>query len=108
MIKKVGLSLTAGLLILLLATISAVHAAEDWKQEFAKVCGKTQNAMALSPVELKHHITRCDKLAERLDELNGPAGSEKKVYAKRLQMCRDLYVFTLEYRENEKTENNER
>jgi hypothetical protein len=78
-----------------------VFAADDWKQEFAEVCGKTQNAMEFSPGELRSFIDRCTRLEERLDELNGPQGSERKVYATRLKMCRELYIYTLEYREKE-------
>jgi len=77
------------------------YAQDDWKQEFAEVCGKTQNAMELSRDELRSYIDRCNKLEERLDELNGPQGSERKVYATRLKMCKDLYVYTLEFREKE-------
>ncbi|MCK9265227.1 MAG: hypothetical protein M0R18_15695 [Deltaproteobacteria bacterium] len=78
-----------------------VFAAEDWKQEFAEVCGKTQNAMEFSTDELRSFIDRCTRLEERLDELNGPQGSERKVYATRLKMCKELYVYTLEFREKE-------
>jgi hypothetical protein len=73
------------------------YAQGDWKQEFAEVCGKTPRAMELSPDELRGYIDRCNKLENRMHELNGPQGSEKKVYAKRLKMCKDLYVYALEF-----------
>lgn len=76
-----------------------VYARDDWKQEFALVCGQTQNAMELSPDELQNFIDRCNKLESRLHELNGPQGSEKKVYAKRLRMCKDLYAYTLDFKD---------
>lgn len=76
-------------------------AADDWKQEFAEVCGKTQNAMEFSPDELRSFIDHCARLEERLDELNGPQGSERKVYATRLKMCKELYMYTLEFRGKE-------
>ena len=70
----------------------------DWKQEFAEVCAGTQNAMLLSVEELQALVKRCAALEERLDELNGQEGkTERKVYTKRLKMCRDLYQFTLDY-----------
>jgi len=75
-----------------------VNAQGDWKQEYAEVCAKTQNAMTLSVDELKNLIDRCDTLQGRIEELNGPQGSEKKVYSKRLKMCRDLYSFALEFK----------
>ena len=74
----------------------AAYAQGGWKQEFAEVCGNTPKAMEFSPDELRGYIDRCNKLESRIHELNGPQGSEKKVYAKRLKMCKDLYVYALE------------
>ena len=60
------------------------YAQQDWKQEYATVCSKTQNAMNLSSKELRDYVERCDKLQERINELNGSEGaSGKKVYTKR-------------------------
>ena len=74
---------------------------EDWKQEFAEICAMTQNAMELSVAELKDRVERCDKLQERINKLEGPrADTERKVFTKRLKMCRELYQFTLEYKEH--------
>ena len=77
------------------------YAKDDWKQEFAEVCRKTQNAMDLTPEELQGYIDRCNNLESRIQGLNGSHVSEKKVYTKRLKMCKDLYVYTLEFREKE-------
>ncbi len=69
----------------------------DWQTEFDEVCSKTNDAASLSAAEVKTLIDRCDSLKpviEKLDE------STKKVYLKRLQMCRDMLVFTLESKEN--------
>lgn len=74
-----------------------VHAQDDWKNEFDDVCSKTQDAMILSPDELKNLIARCDKLkpvVEKLDE------TQRKVFLKRLKLCRDLFSFVLESKEN--------
>lgn len=81
---------------------STAYAQSDWKEEFADVCGKTRIAMELSVEELRSYIERCNRLEDRLHELNGPGGSEKKVYGHRLKMCRNLYVYTLSFREEEK------
>ena len=105
--KKIILFTFIGLLFLsytnvnnLTGNLGIAHAQQDWKEEFAAVCSKTQNAMTLSVAELKDLIDRCDKLEERLDELDGmQGGSARKVYTKRLKMCRNLYKFTLEYKE---------
>ena len=72
------------------------YAQEDWKSDFETVCSKTQDAMLFSPEELKKLIARCDALQpviERLDE------SQRKVYGKRLKLCRDLLVFVLDSKE---------
>ena len=72
------------------------HALEDWRKEFDDICGKTQDAMTFNPEELKGLVTRCDTirpLIEKLDE------TQRKVYLRRLQMCRDLFAFALESKE---------
>ena len=75
---------------------------QDWKEEFGAVCGETQGAASLSIEKLQEYINRCDKLQDRLDELNGGNGStEKKVYARRLKMCRDVYEYTLQFKNRE-------
>jgi hypothetical protein len=66
---------------------------DDWKKEFEDVCSQTQDAMSFTPDELKGFIGRCDALKPRIEKLDE---SQKKVYLKRLQMCRDLFAFTLE------------
>lgn len=81
------------------ALISVATAQEDWKQEFESICAMTQDAMALSKDELSDLVERCDKLKSRIDQLDE---SSRKVYRKRLQLCRDLYAYALQYkRENE-------
>jgi len=75
------------------------YAQNDWKQAYADTCRETQNAMSLSADELTDKINRCDKLLDRIHELDGPNGTERKVYTKRLKMCRELYLFALQYKE---------
>lgn len=69
------------------------YAAEVWRAEFDEVCAKTQDAMALSKEELQGFINRCDRLKPRIETLEE---TEKKVFLKRLKMCRDLYQYVLE------------
>jgi len=69
-----------------------VFAQEDWKGEFEDVCSKTQDAMTFSADELKNLIVRCDKLKPLIDKLDE---SPRKVYLRRLQLCKDLFVFVL-------------
>jgi hypothetical protein len=70
----------------IVGTLSNAYAQQDWKQEYSTVCAKTQNAVTLSAEELKDYIERCDVLHD----------------AKRLKMCRDIYEFTLEYKNMKK------
>ncbi len=71
-------------------------AAQDWKKEFEEVCAKTQDAMALPLDELRTLVARCDRLKPQIEGLDE---SQRKVYSRRLQVCRDLYQFVLDSRE---------
>jgi hypothetical protein len=73
----------------------AADADEGWKAEFAEVCSKTQDAMALTSDELRSLVARCEKLKPLLDRLDEPV---RKVYTRRVQACRDLYQFVLDSR----------
>jgi hypothetical protein len=76
-----------------------VCAGDDWKKEFEDICNKTDNSMSLPTEELKSLVARCDKLKSVIDAQDE---STKKVFRKRLQLCRDLYDFVLKTREQEK------
>lgn len=77
----------------------AVAAAEgDWRQEFEEVCSMTQDAMALSIDELDSLVKRCDKLKGQIEKLDE---STRKVYLRRLRLCRDLYLFALDSKRQE-------
>ena len=76
--------------------VAIAHAQEDWRKEFEEVCSKTQDAMVIPSGELRSLVERCDKLKPRIEQLEE---SQRKVYRKRLQLCRDLYLFVLESRE---------
>ncbi len=74
------------------------YAQEAWKTEFEDLCSRTDNAEALARDELRGIVERCDKLKpviEKLDE------SARKVYLKRLSMCRDFFVYMLELKDKE-------
>jgi len=75
---------------------SASLAQEEWRAEFDAVCSKTDVAMTLSVGELKDLVERCVKLKGRIEEQDE---STRKVYLRRLQMCRDLYQYVLENKE---------
>ena len=75
---------------------SAYAADESWKSEFDKVCGQTDNAADMSIEDLKKSLEKCDALKIRIEALEA---TPRKIYLKRLQMCRNLLQFMLETRE---------
>jgi hypothetical protein len=68
-------------------------AQEEWKAEFDAVCSKTDGAMTLSSEELKGLIAGCDRLKPKIE---AQEESTRKVYLRRLQMCREHLKFVLE------------
>jgi len=78
------------------APLARALAADGWRAEFDAICAKTQDAMALPLDELRSLVARSDKLLPELDRLEP---SQRKVFVKRLQGCRNLYQFVLESRE---------
>jgi hypothetical protein len=88
--------------VLALASAAAAGpASEPWRAEFDAVCGKTQDAMALSTEELKALVVRADRLLPEIEKLDP---TRRKVYAQRLKSCRNLYQFVVESREAERPE----
>ncbi len=80
----------------MLSPAGTAYAQDDWKAEFDVVCAKTQDPGVISSDELKELVARCDKLRLRIEKLDE---TQRKVYLKRLQMCKDLFAFVLESRE---------
>jgi hypothetical protein len=76
-----------------LAASAAASAQDDWKKEFEDICSQTQDAMLFTPEELKGLVGRCDALRPRIEKLDE---SQKKIYLKRLLMCRDLFTYAIE------------
>jgi hypothetical protein len=77
-------------------TAGIAYGQDDWKTEFEAICGRTQEAAAMSIDELRTLVDRCDKLRPRIEQLDE---TRSKVYLKRLRMCRDLFAFVLESKE---------
>jgi hypothetical protein len=90
--------LFTGMPIVQKESFGAGDAQEDWKREFDNICSKTQDAIEFSVGELRHLIAQCDALKPRIEKLDEP---QRKVTLKRLQMCRDFYVYLLEAKENQ-------
>jgi hypothetical protein len=91
-------ALFTGMPIVQKESFGAGDAQEEWRREFDNLCSKTQDAMNFSAGELRNLITRCDALKPRIEKLDEP---QRKVTLKRLQMCRDLYAYVLEAKENQ-------
>jgi len=69
-----------------------------WRDDFDDICAKTDQAMTLTLPELTLLVERCgalQKVIETQDE------SVRKVYLKRLQMCRNLYAYMVEFKKNQ-------
>jgi len=77
------------------APTPAEAVAGDWRDEFSSICSKTQDAMGLTDAELRSLVERCEKLKPAVEKL---PEAERKVYRRRLQVCRDLYQFVLDSR----------
>jgi hypothetical protein len=75
------------------ASQAAAIAQDDWKREFEDICSQTQDSTFLTTEELKGLIGRCETLRPRIEKLDE---TQKKIFLKRLQMCRDLFAYTLE------------
>lgn len=73
-------------------------AAESWKTEFDAVCGQSDNATNMSVDELKKAVERCDALKPQIEALEA---TPRKVYLRRLQMCRNLFIYMLESKAKE-------
>ena len=71
-------------------------AEETWKTTFDRTCGQTDNAADMTIEELKKAVASCDALKPQIEALEA---TPRKVYLKRLQMCRNLFVYLLEAKE---------
>ncbi len=73
--------------------VRPAQAEEGWKREFEEVCGRTDDSMSMTVAELKELLARCDKLKPLIA---AQEETTRKVYLKRLQMCRDLLAYVYE------------
>ena len=77
----------------LFITVQAAYGENAWRTDFDAACAQSNDAMALSMPDLKKLIEQCDRLQKIIDVQEETV---RKVYLKRLLMCRNLYVFVLE------------
>lgn len=97
---KIIMNCKISLILLLLAgclftvfTFQTVYGDVAWRTDFDIACAQSNDAMALSIPELKKLIEQCDRL-QRIIEVQEE--TIRKVFLKRLQLCKNLYVFVLE------------
>ena len=89
---RLKLLVPAGCLCLFL-TLQAAYGADAWRTDFDATCAQSDNAMALSMPELKMLIEQCGRLQKIIEVQEETV---RKVYLRRLQICRNLYQFVLE------------
>lgn len=85
-------------LCLACAVAAPARGAEDWRADFDETCARSNEAMSLSESELLALTSACDRLEK---VITGLPETERKVYLRRLQMCRNLYQFVLDTKRNE-------
>jgi len=85
--------------LLLSVCLSKAYGDEVWRAEFDDACAKTTDVMTLSVDELGALIGRCERLQKVVEQQDETV---RKVFLKRLQLCKDLYVYVLEAKNNEK------
>ena len=83
--------------IVLILAVQTGLCEEPWRTDFNETCARTTDAMTLSIGELTTLIERCNNLEKIISTQDETV---RKVYLKRLQMCRNLYVFVLETKQN--------
>lgn len=98
-----GITMKKGILffafsIIYLLPLFCVYADEDWKTEFDNLCGKTEESMTMKVDELKDLVARCDKLKPIIEGSDHP---QKKIFLKRLEMCKKLFSYMVEVKEKE-------
>ncbi len=84
-------------LLLCALPLNGVCGDPPWRVEFDETCANTSSAMDLSLLELQALITRCEKLEKAIEQLDE---STRKVFLKRVLMCKNLYQFVLDSKKN--------
>lgn len=91
--KHVTVTILATALLLFTAAPYGNCSEPSWRTEFDETCAGTSEAMALSPSELQALIGRCERLHKIIEQLDESA---RKVFLKRLLMCKNLYQYVLD------------
>lgn len=83
--------------LLALALVQPVRGEEAWQTALDETCSKSNQAMTMSVQELQDLLAKCDELRKVIETQEA---SVRKVYLKRLSLCRNLYAYMLEYKQN--------
>lgn len=78
--------------------LQAAYGEDTWRTDFDAACAQSDDAMAFSIPELKKLIERCDRVQKSIE---AEEDTVRKVFLRRLQLCRNLYVFVLETKMHE-------
>jgi hypothetical protein len=70
----------------------------QWRAEFDETCAYTTDAMALSIPDLQSLIAKCEKLQKTMEQLDE---TTRKVFLKRILMCKNLYQYVLDAKKRE-------
>ncbi len=82
----------------LFITLQTAYGEDAWRTDFDAACAQSDDAMAFSIPELKKLIEQCDRVQNSIE---AQEDTVRKVFLRRLQMCRNLYVFVLETKMHE-------
>jgi hypothetical protein len=91
-----AITLSSGFQSVYCSEARAAESVDSWKVDFDTLCGQTDNAAEMSLEELKKALERCDALKPKIEALEA---TPRKVYLKRLLMCRNLFAYLLEGKE---------
>ncbi len=75
----------------------AASQAGSWRDEFARICSRTEDAAWLPQQEIEELIRKSEALLERIEELGIP---EAKIYGFRLGKCKAFFEYALELEES--------
>ncbi len=67
-----------------------------WRDEFARLCARTEDAASLPRPEIEKLLRQSEKLLERIEGLEIP---EAKIYLFRLEKCQAFFEYALELEE---------
>jgi hypothetical protein len=85
--------LVLALCFILCTCLTSAHGQDSWRTDFDEACARTSDAMSLSSDELKMLITKCEQLQTIIEKQEETV---RKVFLRKLQMCKNLYIFVLE------------